>query len=213
MHATSYDARLALAASSAGREEDPGRGGYFARYPRSGHSLDVNRGIVGGKRMKGMLALAALLGVLSGCRVQVRAPFLRESLSLSHSFPVALFSPARVGADAGDSERRKLARSRDAFTLEPGKCQAQQGALTADRCSCAATPAFSFAPKSTCRYTPPQYSDPLPWRLSNGAINDRDADRTCLLIAKLRNSSQAGVTRVNSPLAPRSSNCIGKGLI
>ena len=135
-----------------------------------------------------MLALAALLGVLSVCRVQVRIHHysvslffslsLSLSLSLTYIFVLLFFwYKSELELDILVTERGR-ASSRDAFTLEPGKCQAQQGALTAIDVV-PRTPAFSFAPKSTCRYFGRDSRPTLPWRLSNGPINDRDADCTC----------------------------------
>lgn len=131
-----------------GREKGSYRG-EFARYLRSGHSRreswdrrweeeEEDEGDVGA----GRTARRPVLGLPGAGKNSIRSSnclahvsrFLSLSLSFffrSRTFFFFFFHRQRSIRSDRRRRARELARSRDAFTLEPGKCQAQQGALTA----------------------------------------------------------------------------------
>lgn len=153
--------------------------------------------------MRGMVAWAATLGLLWVIwSVQVRnsllialvfVPHLVLSLPLSlsalpsHSLPRRLISRKR--SDRVRTRERR-ARALDAarsgaFTLEPGKCQAQQDATAIDVVYCRK---LCFFP-SARNYAPvaPVISATVPWRLSNVPINDCGVCRVRIAPDRSRN--------------------------
>lgn len=108
---------------------------------------------------------------------------------------------------------RPCSNAHGAFTLEPGKCQAQQDATAIDVVCCE----LRFFPLAR-NYTPVALAFPamVPWRLSNPPINDRAAVyasrptdrnvasraapiRSFSLLAKMRSSRNSG--RWNAEIA------------
>lgn len=171
-----YRSRTSFSFSSQGREE-------IGRFPRdlwrirrvSSGILNENVGLQAGREeeeeMKGMLALAALLGVLSVCRVQVKISFFPP-----HSLSRVLALVFRFQPHECIGRRQQMYERAPLSPLCQANVRRSEAPCRAIDVMCRENFSFfSFFPPSKLRADAPIRLRPLPWRLSNGPINDRDA--------------------------------------